>query len=73
MNAMILIPAIAGVVILGAGFLAVLVILLIGMRAEGSRMRQSSAPNTRTGTVARLILASTSAASPKRFQFNTTT
>lgn len=56
MNAMILIPAIAGVVILGAGFLAVLVILLIGMRAEGSRMRQSSAPNTRTGTVARLIL-----------------
>jgi hypothetical protein len=56
MNAMILIPAIAAVVILGAGFLAVLVILLIGMRAEGSRMRQSSAPNTRTGTVARLIL-----------------
>ena len=73
MNAMILIPAIAGVVILGAGFLAVLVILLIGMRAEGSRMRQSIAPNTRTGTVARLILASTSAASPKRFQLNTTT
>ena len=73
MNAMILIPAIAGVVILGAGFLAVLVILLIGMRAEGSRMRQSTPPNTRTGTVARLILASTSAASPKRFQLNTTT
>jgi hypothetical protein len=56
MNAMILIPAIAAVVIVGAGFLTVLVMLLIGMRAEGSRMRQSIAPNTRTGTAARLIL-----------------
>jgi hypothetical protein len=56
MNAMILIPAIAAVVIVGAGFLTVLVMLLIGMRTEGSRMRQNSAPNSRTGTAARLIL-----------------
>jgi hypothetical protein len=56
MNAMIFIPAIAAVVIVGASFLTVLVILLIDMRAEGSRMRQSSAPNTRAGTAARLIL-----------------
>ena len=42
--------------IVGAGFLTVLVMLLIGMRTEGSRMRQSIPPNTRTGTVARLIL-----------------
>ncbi len=56
MTAMILIPAIAAVVIIGAGFLTLLVMPLIGMRTEGSRMRQSSAPNTRTGTAARLIL-----------------
>ena len=56
MNAMILIPAIAAVVIVGGGFLTVLVMLLIGMRTEGSRMRQNSAPNSRTGTAARLIL-----------------
>jgi hypothetical protein len=43
-------------VIVGAGFLTVLVMLLIGMRTEGSRMRQNSAPNSRTGTAARLIL-----------------
>ncbi len=56
MTAMILIPAIAAVVIIGAGFLTLLVMPLIGMRTEGSRMRQSSAPNTRAGTAARLIL-----------------
>lgn len=56
MNAMILIPAIAAVVIVGAGFLTVLVMLLIGMQAEDSRTRLSGVPNTRTGTTARLIL-----------------
>ena len=56
MTAVILIPAIAAVVIVGAGFLTLLVMPLIGMRTEGSRMRQSSAHNTRAGTAARLIL-----------------
>lgn len=38
------------------GFLALFVILLIGMRAEGSQLRPSNAAYTRTESVARRIL-----------------
>jgi hypothetical protein len=56
MNAVILVPAMAAVVITGAGFLAVLVMLPIGMRAEGKRIRQSSTGRICTRNAARLIL-----------------
>jgi hypothetical protein len=54
MNAIALILAIATVVSLG--FLALFMVLLIGMRTEGSQLRPSSAPHTRLGSAARRVL-----------------
>ena len=54
MNTIILILAISAVVSLG--FLAVLMMLLIGMRTEGRHLSPSSSPHTRTESVARRIL-----------------
>jgi hypothetical protein len=54
MNAIIPILAITAVVALG--LLAVFVMLIIGMRTEGSYMSPSSAPRTRAGYVTRRIL-----------------
>jgi hypothetical protein len=38
------------------GFLAVFVLLLIGMRAESRQLSPSTAPHTRTGSAVRRIL-----------------
>jgi hypothetical protein len=54
MNTIILILAIAAVV--SVGFLAVFVMLLIGMRTEGSHLSPSSASHTRTESAARWLL-----------------
>lgn len=54
MSAVILILAIVAMASLG--FLAVLVILLIGMRTEGSRLSPSTASHTRAQSAARRIL-----------------
>jgi hypothetical protein len=71
MNAMIAILAIAAVV--GLGLLAVFVMLLIGMRTEGSHMSPSSAPHTRTGTAARRLLGVYVHREPKRSRTSPTT
>jgi hypothetical protein len=42
--------------VMGLGFLAVFVLLLIGMRAEGSVLSPSSAPHTRLQSAARRFL-----------------
>jgi hypothetical protein len=54
MSAVILTLAI--VAIPSFGFLTVFVILLIGMRTEGSQLRPSNVAHTRTESVARRIL-----------------
>ena len=54
MNSVILVVAIAAVVSLG--FLAVFVMLLVGMRTEGSHLSPSSGPHTRTESATRRIL-----------------
>jgi hypothetical protein len=54
MSAVILTLAI--VAMASFGFLTLFVILLIGMRAEGSQLRPSNAAHTRTESVARRIL-----------------
>jgi hypothetical protein len=54
MNTVILILAVTAVANLG--FLAVFVMLLIGMRTEGSQLSPSSASHTRTESVTRRIL-----------------
>jgi hypothetical protein len=54
MNVVILILAVAAVVSLG--FVAGFVMLLIGMRAEGSRLQPISACHTRTAIAARRLL-----------------
>jgi hypothetical protein len=54
MNAVILILAVTAVASLG--LLAVFVMLLVGMRTEGSQLSPSSASHTRTESVARRIL-----------------
>jgi hypothetical protein len=43
-------------VVASLGFLAVFVMLLIGMRTEGSQLRPSSASHTRTESAAHRIL-----------------
>lgn len=54
MNTIILILAIAA--IMGLGFPAVFVMLLIGMRTEGSHLSPSSASHTRVERAARRLL-----------------
>ena len=54
MNTIILTLAIAAAMSLG--FLVVFVMLLIGMRTEGSHLSPSSASHTRLGSAARRIL-----------------
>jgi hypothetical protein len=54
MNTIILILAIAALVSLA--FLAVFVMLLIGMRTESGHLSPSSAPHTRTENAARRLL-----------------
>jgi hypothetical protein len=53
-NAIILVLAVAAV--MSIGFLAVFVILLIGMRTESSSLSPSSAPQTRLQGAARRLL-----------------
>jgi hypothetical protein len=54
MNAITVSLAIGAVV--SSGFLAVFVVLLIGMRTEGSHLSPSSAPHTRMESAARRLL-----------------
>jgi hypothetical protein len=54
MSTVILTLAIAAITSLG--FLSVLVMLLIGMRTEGSRLSPTSAPHTRIENTARRLL-----------------
>ena len=54
MNAIVLI--LAGGAAVALLLLAVFVMLLIGMRAEGIQLRPSSATHTRTGSAARRVL-----------------
>lgn len=54
MNAIVLI--LAGGAAVTLLLLAVFVMLLIGMRAEGTRLRPSSGPHTRAGSAARQVL-----------------
>jgi cobalamin biosynthesis protein CobD/CbiB len=54
MNAITVTLAIAAVV--GSGFLAVFVVLLIGTRTEESHLSPSSAPHTRMENAARRLL-----------------
>jgi hypothetical protein len=54
MNAIVLI--LAGGAAVTLLLLAVFVMLLIGMRAEGTWLRPSSAPHTRAGSAARRVL-----------------
>lgn len=54
MNTVIIVLAITAVA--SAGFLTVFVMLLIGMRTEGSQLSPSSAPHMRAESIARRIL-----------------
>lgn len=54
MNAVITIVAIAAIV--GLALLAVFVLLLVGMRTEGSHLSTSGAPHTRIGGAVRRLL-----------------
>jgi hypothetical protein len=54
MSAVILMLAIAAMV--GIGFLAVFVMLLVSMRTEGRHLSPSSSPHSRTESTARRIL-----------------
>jgi hypothetical protein len=54
MNAIVLI--LAGGAAVTLCLLAVFVMLLIGMRTEGARLKPSSASHTRTGNAARRVL-----------------